>query len=457
MKIIVCVKIIDGELNPFDECALEAALSIENSEVTVISMCPKSAADKLLYLTRLGVKRAVLISDAVFAGSDTLATSYILSQTIKKLEYDMIICGRQTIDGETAQVGACLSAMLGINLITNVMKISCAEGEAECETRMGNEKADFPALLTVERINTLRFPSMRSKTGEIEIWDNSVIGADISKCGLSGSPTKVLKTFENSRGQRQCRMIEKEDLIPLINRLSEEKKKEIRIEPSENKLKEVWAVGDEVLAQANAIAEKVRVLEKADPHKIAELAKKEMPEVILWNADLWGRRNAPIAAAILKTGLCADCTALETDGEKLYMYRPAKSGNIVAKIKCDTLPQMATVRTVSSGGNIIVSGGKGIANQLDRLIDFAKSINAGVCASRGLVDTGKADYEMQVGLTGKIVSPKVYIAVGISGAIHHTVGIENSDTVIAVNPDKDARIFEYADYGVCCGFEEILF
>ena len=84
----------------------------------------------------------------------------------------------------------------------------------------------------------------------------------------------------------------------------------------------------------------------------------------------------------------------------------------------------------------------------DKLNELALKLNAQLGASRGLVDMGGAPYEHQIGLTGKTVSPKVYIAVGISGAIHHTVAIEGAGTIIAINPDKDARIFEYADYGI---------
>ena len=109
---------------------------------------------------------------------------------------------------------------------------------------------------------------------------------------------------------------------------------------------------------------------------------------------------------------------------------------------------MATVRTKAESSDIIVSGGKGVIDQIDAVKDFAQSLNADFCASRGLVDAGQAEYECQVGLTGKMVSPKIYIAIGISGAVHHTCAIEGADTVVAINPDKDARIFEYADYGI---------
>ncbi len=446
MKILVCVKVINGELNPFDESALECALKL-SSDVTVISMGPKSCEDVLKPLTRLGAK-VVLISDTVFAGSDTLATSYILSTAIEKMEYDLILCGRQSVDGDTAQVGPMLATMLDIPLITNALSVDFAEERVTTKTRLGEETAKLPALVTVERGYVLRFPSIFSKLGEVESMDNSQIGCDTEKCGLSGSPTRVLETFENQRGKRKCKFITKAELLPLIEEL---KKQATNAESSGEqtaRLKTVWAVGEEALEKAREIAEEVVLVEKADAEKIAKKAEAEKPSVILWNADLWGRKTAPQVAAMLKTGLCADCTQLEAEGDNLIMYRPAKGGNIYAKIKCLTTPQMATVRTKAESSDVIVSMGKGAVESIDKVKAFAEEIGAELGASRGMVDAGKLPYELQVGLTGKTVSPKIYIAIGISGAVHHTCAIEGADVVIAINPDKDARIFEYADYGI---------
>lgn len=445
MNITVCMKIANGEPNPFDEAALECALKI-GGNITVISMCPKSALPVLQRMTRLGV-RAVLVSDPVFAGSDTLATAYILSRAIEKNEPDLILCGRQSIDGDTAQVGPCLATLLNIPVITNVMEQPRLGEAVQCQTRMGEEAAVLPCLLTIERIHTLRFPSIGSRAGDVEIWDNSVIKADVSRCGLNGSPTRVLKTFENKKGQRKCKFISREEILPLIERLkSEDRQARESAVSTENKLKEVWTVGE--VKETRSIAESVVVIEETDPRKIAALAKEKQPEVILWNADLWDRKNAPITAALLQTGLCADCTALETDGKRLFMYRPARSGSVTAKIECRTNPQMATVRTKARSRDIVVAAGKGVKDDMERLWRFAKSIGAETGASRGLVDLGAASYSEQIGLTGKSVSPKIYIAVGISGAVHHTCAIENAGTIIAINPDKNARIFEYADYGM---------
>lgn len=446
MKILVCVKVVKGELNPFDESALECALQLSD-DVTVLSMGPKNCETVLKPLTRLGAS-VIMVSDALYAGSDTLATSYILSTAIKQMEYDLILCGRQSIDGDTAQVGPMLSQKLGIGIITNAMKINCDGNCVTAETRAGEEQVNLPALVTVERGYVLRFPSIFSKVNDVDIIDNEKLHCDVSKCGLSGSPTRVLKTFENESGKRKCKFIKKEELLPLVSELLKKNQCEEQRNVSGEKLKSVWAVGEEVLEKAKEIAEEVILLKKTTPEEIAQRAMLEKPEVILWNADLWGRKNAPIVAAMLETGLCADCTMLEAEDEHLMMYRPAQGGNITAKIKCLTKPQMATVRTKAQSSDIIVSGGKGVANQMDKLSELAKTLGAETGASRGLVDMNGAPYEKQIGLTGKTVSPKIYIAVGISGAIHHTCAIEGSGTVIAINPDKDARIFEYADYGI---------
>lgn len=446
MKILVCVKVIKGEINPFDESALECAFQL-SSDVTVISMGPQGCAEVLKTLTRLGAK-AILISDNSFAGSDTLATSYILSTAIKQMEYDLILCGRQSVDGDTAQVGPMLSQKLLIPVITNAMKITCKDGIVFADTRTGEESADLPALVTVERGYVLRFPSIFSKIGDVKIIDNTKLNCDVKKCGLSGSPTRVLKSFENENGKRKCKFISKDELIPLVEELIKQERCEEKKNTDGKKLKSVWAVGEEVIEKAKEISDEVIFIEKSTPEEIAQKAMKELPDVILWNADLWGRKNAPIVAAMLDTGLCADCTMLEADGENLIMYRPAQGGNITAKIKCLTKPQMATVRTKSESSDIIVSGGKGVADNIEKLEELAKMFNAQIGASRGLVDMNKATYDKQIGLTGKTVSPKIYIAVGISGAIHHTCAIEGSGTIIAINPDKDARIFEYADYGI---------
>ena len=178
--------------------------------------------------------------------------------------------------------------------------------------------------------------------------------------------------------------------------------------------------------------------------------------MVLFNADLWGRKNAPVVAALLETGLCADCTHLETDGKKLFMFRPARSGSIIAKIECTTSPQMATVRCDKVTEELIVSGGRGVSGHIDEFNALAEALDGAKAASRALVDMNLAPYSQQIGLTGRNASAKVYVAVGISGAVQHTCALDAVGTVIAINPDKDARIFGYADYGIVATVEDVI-
>jgi len=176
--------------------------------------------------------------------------------------------------------------------------------------------------------------------------------------------------------------------------------------------------------------------------------RQEAPSAVLWGSDTVSKELAAKVSAMMGLGLCADCTALEADGDTLVMYRPALSGSLIAKIVSKTRPAMATVRTGSSGGNVIVAAGWGVKDHIASVKAFAEQLGAELAASRKLVDNGVLPYALQVGLTGKTVAPPVYIAIGITGAVHHIAGMERSGTVIAINPDKDAPIFEYADYGI---------
>lgn len=471
MKIVVCVKqAASGEINPFDACAYEAALRIKDAQVLLLSMGPERSKDFLLELTRLGAQQAYLLCDKAFAGADTLATAYTLSLAIKKLQPDLVFCGRQTVDGDTGQTGPSLARMAGLSLIANVMEIENTGDRLICTTRDAEKcTAAYPTLLTVERIHQLRLPSIRSKRGSVTLWDAETLQADVNRCGTKGSPTKVLKTFQNEEGKRKCTFVEPAMLESLIEQgIGKEKTRVIPEQNQDTKLKKVWIVGEKCREMAESISDDITLIpqnntdEEAFIVHTAEQIKAQKPAVVLWDSTPWSKRIAPQVAALLKTGLCADCTALETDGDHLYMYRPAFSGNVIAKIACVTMPQMATVRTLAEGSaDVICAMGRGAKAAQNAIEAYVANKNQSgralfeTAASRGAVDMDMLPYPKQVGLTGKRVSPGVYLAIGISGAVHHITGMQQSSTVIAINPDPDAEIFDYADFGIVATAEVV--
>ena len=453
MKIVVCIRQgLDGEINPFDACAYEEALRIEGAEITLLSMGPASVKEFLHGLTRRGAADAVLLCDPAFAGADTLATAYTLSLAIESLAPDLILCGRQTLVGDTAQTGAMLAELSGCSLITNVMHVEPPhEGAIRCTTRdEGEIEVRLPALLTVERINTLRLPRLRSKLGSISVWSAAELGADLSRCGLAGSPTRVVKTFENQSGKRRCQFITREELDEKIREGIEQSRARIAVDAIDGgeRLPLACIVGEAPRAFAQTVAERIEVLEPSDADTLCDEITRLSSDAVLWGSDARSKRLAATVAARLSLGLCADCTRLESDGKTLWMYRPALSGSIIAKIRSTTSPAMATVRTDTGVGDIVVGAGYGVKDEMARVEAFAKSIGAELASTRKMTDNGITPYEWQVGLTGKTVSPPVYLAIGISGAVHHVVGMQRAGVVIAINPDRDAPIFDYADYGI---------
>ncbi len=271
----------------------------------------------------------------------------------------------------------------------------------------------------------------------------------------------------------------------------------------ENKAAELIAAGADkiLLADDPALAQ---YREDVYGNVLEYMIVQHKPEVVLAGATAIGRSVIPQVANSLGAGLTADCTALAIRPEDgvLLQTRPAFGGNIMATIECpQTRPQMATVRpnvmapaqrdaarsgevikvqlapellaskievleTVFSQAQeaniqeveVLVSGGRGLGNEkgFALLHELATELHGAVSASRAAVDSGWIGYPCQVGQTGKTVSPKLYIACGISGAVQHTVGMQSAETIVAINRDEKAPIFDLATYGLVGDLFEIL-
>ena len=200
---------VESVINPFDAYAIEEAVRLKErcgGKVTVLTMGPPQAENALREAISLGCDDAVLVSDRKFAGSDTWATSYTLACAIDKLGgADVILCGKQASDGDTAQVGPGISTHLDIPQVTYVKKIAEINDKSARVERMTEEGSDvvetpLPCLFTVvKEINTPRMPSlkgmMRAKAAKITKWTADDIEADPAALGLEGSPTRVVKIF----------------------------------------------------------------------------------------------------------------------------------------------------------------------------------------------------------------------------------------------------------------------
>lgn len=195
-------------VNPDDKHAIEEALRLREKfggKVTALSMGPPQAEDALREASAMGVDEMVLLCDRAFAGADTWATSYTLGEAAKKIGYDLVICGREAIDGDTAQIGPQMAEHLGVPQITYVKKVEVGDGKIICERALedGYERieASLPALITViSDLNKPRYPSVRGiveayREKEVKTWTAEDICADKACIGLDGSPTTVKRTF----------------------------------------------------------------------------------------------------------------------------------------------------------------------------------------------------------------------------------------------------------------------
>ena len=444
LNAVVLLKFYKGEISLFDQSAIECALSIPDAKVTLLAMAPQSVKEKLAALTRLGDIRGILISDEKYKGSDTLATSKVLSAAVKKIKPDIVLCGRQSMDGDTAQVPPQVATFLGYDFIPYAMDFNLTK----IRTRLGDRVVNLPTVISVERIKTLRFPSLRSEAKYVEIWDNSLLCLNESEAGISGSKTEVLKVFDKKKSERKCKFISPEKIADVINECKGQTSVREFDVRADIKLDKVFVIGDAVIEIAKCLAEEVVVIESDDAEIIADTLEKAKAKHVLFEASLINRTVAPKVAARLNCGLAADCVGLETDGKKLFCLRPANADNVLALIGFKSQTEMATVRCSQPSGDVVFSVGYGAKDYVEKIKGFALKFGGEVAASRKVVDSGILEYERQVGLTGKVISPKVYVAIGISGEVQHLVGIENAKTVIAINRDKNAKIFEYADYGV---------
>lgn len=589
MKVIVCVKQVpevaeisfnsksktivrEGVLNvvnPFDRRALAEAIRLRDlsgGEVVVITMGPPQAREALVDCLGAGADRAIHLTDAAFAGSDTLATARALALALRYEEYDVIFCGKYSVDAETGQVGPELAEMLGLPQVTGATKIELSDDHrtltVERETDDGFEtiECDLPVLLTAaERlIRPIKVKEPQLEAGRAKPIlgvTAAELSTDTSIFGLSGSPTWVQEIRSLARS-RHVEMIEgasaEEKAAKLIEKLesrgalTEAKSGQVAESAPDRNVeapgeREVWVFAElmdgeprrvtfELLGKGIELARKVNARLAAvvagsgasahvqtlaaygadkvyvcDDERLAryttaayasllvDAIRAYNPMIVLLPSTSNGRDLAPRIAARLAVGLTADCIDVDVNEHgTLAQYKPAFGGNIVALIYSRTLPQIATVkpgmlRSVAPNASrtaevinlvsrseaqrvrvigvrrevslevaeldeaariICVGTGIGGPENLAAIDELAEAMGAQIGATRRVVDQGWLPRHQQIGLTGKVLSPALYIGVGVRGALNHTIGIQQAGTIVAINIDPNAEIFQTADLGV---------
>ncbi len=392
-------------LNPADESALELGLELKEKHggtVTVLTMGPKRAEGMLREALSRGADEAVLMTSPRFAGADTLVTAHCLAEAEKALGgFDLILCGRRAVDGETGQVGPMVAALLERPCVVNATEGEIAEGclRALQLTEAGSQewKAPLPAVMTLcEWSHALRLPTIsglrRAAKADVRFCEPEDLGIDPATCGLKASPTRVTHISARPVGVRPCvktsfaevmKALEAKGLAlgaagqetPAPTAVSADKEEQSAAITIAVLCEGNGSAAAELLGKARQLTPSGRVLalseteepplsafasfgadeaaalgrltdDCAQADRIADALRQLQPDAVLFPATIRGRFLSAWAAAKLHTGLTADCTALSlTETGLLKQVRPAFGGNLTAEILCKTArPQMASVR-----------------------------------------------------------------------------------------------------------------
>ena len=567
------------EMNPY--CRRAVTKGVELAQLTggrstVFTLGPPSAEDVLREAIAGGVDYGVHLCDPAFAGSDTLATSRALSAALQKCgPFDLVLVGRNSIDGDTGQVGPQLAQLCDLAFAAGVrsldlrdrtlrLRLEHEDGDQELET-------DLPALLSVaERLCS---PCKVDVPGR-EAVDSGLIrrlrASDLGPgpWGYDGSPTRVgsLRVMNHARLGRRLSgspqeqtelavrlLVERGALTNGATATGSPSAREVSglSAPSTHPEKVVAVVleGDrpkvnvEMLSAAGVIADELhgqvfafqsgqarnllppsdsddggasthtsadvlasfgidelRIVEGVSaPEDLSRLlvdwAAISRPWAILSPSTDFGREIAARTAAALSAGLVGDAIALDIVDGELVAAKPAFSGGLIAEITCLSDIRMATVRPgvlpikVNRTGNgrvgidsvdpvrrvrpglyeknddvevlaraqVVIGVGAGLEPaDYQRLSALAQLLGAEMAATRKVTDKGWAPRSRQIGVTGRSVAPRLYIAIAVSGKFNHMVGVRAAETVLAINSDPDAPIFQHADVGLVGEWQTIV-
>jgi electron transfer flavoprotein alpha subunit len=556
------------EVSPFDVRALLRAVELRNQhggEVVAVTMGPPQAREALAECLALGADRALHLCDRAFAGADTLATARALAMALRREAFDLILCGRHSVDAETGQVGPEIAELLDLPQATGACSLEIDPGarvariERETDAGIDAVVVPLPAVVTAaEDLAAERFTTKAERQAAaakpIEELAASALSDDPALFGAAGSPTWVVG-LDSAAVDRRAQIIEAADpdeaVDALVARLlghglfgewkvqtwpAAEAPALASARVGERDVLVVAEVADgvlrpvtlELLGKAAELAPRLgggvgalaagagaerhvqtlaehgaaRVLLAREPLPggaiepfaalLAGVLREQRPGLVLLGSTVFGRDVAPRVAARLQIGLTGDCVDLTVDDQgRVLQHKPAFGGTIVALIASRTRPEMATIRpgmlapgearpgrraevveveapaapnrvriessrrtaeaaAVLDHAEVVIGFGKGIggAENLPVIEALAGALGGAVCTTRDVTDAGWMAKQYQVGLTGRAIAPKLYVAVALRGAFEHTVGIRRAGLVVAINKSAKAPIFKVCDYGI---------
>jgi len=564
------------EVSSFDVRALLRAIELRQlsgGEVIALTMGPPQAREALRHCLALGADRAVHLVDPAFAGSDTLATARALALALRREGFDLVLCGRSSVDAETGQVGPEVAELLDIAQITAVGRLDVdlprrrVKTERETENGFETVECHLPLLVTAtEDLAPERFPKRvdreAAKAKPIVELAARDLGDDPAIFGSLGSPTRVesLQTIETARARRVFDDEPTKAVHALVSALLERgvftaggattrptppARGASMLDPARS----IWVIAEtlegklrrvtlELLGKAVELGEQTNgsvvavlighgvrnhardlaahgadaVLVCDDPllddystdayaAVLANAIRSRRPRAVLVPATLIGRDLSPRVAARLGLGLTGDVIDLSLDAtDHLVQWKPAFGGTIVAPILSSTQPEMATVRPgmlepsapnstrpvvieeirlaeapairtlvterrTAPGSEraaaldecsvaVGVGMGLGSATNLARLEPLVAALGgAAIAATRDVTDAGWLPRQHQVGLTGRAIAPRLYIGIGIRGAFEHMVGLRRAGTIVAIDKNPKAPIFQHSDFGLIADWQ----
>jgi len=555
---------LELEMNPYCRRAVTAgvALASGGGRCTVLTLGPPSAEDSLREAIAWGADDGVLVTDPAFAGSDTLATARALAAAVRALGgVDVVVCGRNSVDADTAQVPAELAELLDLPLLAAVRELGLEQRRlrVRCETDDGSvaREVDLPAVIScAERLCEPCKVPPEGRAGvapeRIRRLDAAAIGA--GPWGQEGSPTRVGRVRHLAADRLRLRLDGpvQEQVRRALTLLDERRALDagagwgdagavpVRVgnaasnTPSPAPSPCVAVLADpgrqratrEMLGTAARLASELggetlllgvdttppeaagwgadavaRITGAEVEEDVAAAAARwcaeRRPWALLLPATMWGREVGSRVAARLGAGLVGDAVDLDVEDGRLVGWKPAFGGSLVAAITAESATQLATVRpgslplqaprrgararieadiTAAPRGRSIVTArhrdddpdalaraeavvavGGGVPPEAYPLLrPLLDALGAEMAATRRVTDQGWLPRSRQVGITGHSVSPRLYVALGIAGKFNHAVGTRGAGTVLAVNSNPQAMIFDAADIGITASWEEVV-